>query len=341
MNDKKLYEINEKFTEAKLDFDTEHHKNLINNLNKISDDLLRAKWFFLATMGALGAAYLKVYDLNSIEIKKWAFILIGLSGNITFWLLSEYSVSHAFLFRYIQSRMAIIERSFKTEINGNRENIKDPAEKKMFIKNNRLEADYLIPDQFLPIYWASIWMMIINTITVALLIKGSANLDNNKKIDFITYFMTYSLICVPLIWKLWTYYVYKLNKFIKENSKFKIIMCCNSIKNKNRDFFSFPMWEIFLIGIFFIFYFILCKYIFFENATIDNYLMILIILNLFFWPVYIGIIIQFFKIILRLDFHNCRVVRKIFIPEVKKVNSNYLVNQNVVFQILTILYNIV
>ena len=26
------------------------HKTLINNLNKISDDLLKAKWYFLATI---------------------------------------------------------------------------------------------------------------------------------------------------------------------------------------------------------------------------------------------------------------------------------------------------
>ena len=44
----------------KLEFFSDYHKSLADNRNHISDDLLKAKWFFLAAIAAIGTAYIKI-----------------------------------------------------------------------------------------------------------------------------------------------------------------------------------------------------------------------------------------------------------------------------------------
>jgi ABC-type Co2+ transport system permease subunit len=341
--------------EAKrIKFFANYHESLNDNLNHISDDLLRAKWFFLATIAALGTAYIKIYDSQSLH-NKWSFWLICLVGNIIFWLLSEYTLSHAFLFRFIQARLAKIEKMFK-DSTGDRNSIKvaikikDPTDDETFIKNNRLFNDYFIPDQFLPIYWASTWLIIINSIICFLLCSISANskltgnvfvakgflfysiFSNSKSIIF-DHPLFYTLISVPFIWKLWTYYVYKLDKFIKENCTFKIIF------NIQDPYFKFPFLQsiipccsafIIYLGI-----------IWLTTITFDFKDISLLLIIAYFWPVLAGLVIHFLRTILRVNL-TWKIFGKLFTPAVSKneYTGDYKVLLSPWLRLFSVLYTI-
>lgn len=100
----------------KVDLLVDDHNKMVENLNKISDDLLKAKWNFLASISAIGLAYKYVLDKYIWDLhKEYLFFVICLIGNLIFWMLSEYAISHGFLFRYIQAKAAKIEKEAYTE----------------------------------------------------------------------------------------------------------------------------------------------------------------------------------------------------------------------------------
>ena len=107
--------VNNKANKEAIAFYRDYHKSLTDNLNHISDDLLKAKWFFLAAIAAVGIAYEKILSILANHTQIWfGFVAVCLVGNIIFWLISEYTLSHAFLFRFIQSKLAKIEQVFNT-----------------------------------------------------------------------------------------------------------------------------------------------------------------------------------------------------------------------------------
>jgi hypothetical protein len=132
------------------------HASMTENLNRISGDLLQAKWFFLASIAAIGTAYVKFVDEAMIKagLQHVGIFITCLIGNIIFWFLSEYTLSHAFLFRFVQSKLAEVEKA-----SGEKGNVKNPSDESYFLANDngekRLSIDFFIPDQFVPIYWAS------------------------------------------------------------------------------------------------------------------------------------------------------------------------------------------
>jgi hypothetical protein len=306
--------------ETKNKFFADYHRSLTDNLNHISGDLLRAKWFFLASIAAMGTAYMKICDTYNNGIKTWGFLIICLIGNMIFWFISEYTLSHAFLFRFIQSRLAKIEKLF-----GSPGNIKDPTETRTFIKDDRLEIDYIIPDQFVPIYWASTWLIIINSITIFFLQDFYAHSKCSLHL------WAYVAISVPFIGKLWTYYGYKLDKFIDENCDFKIV------SGKNEHYFKFPSGPSFIL-----FFLSITVYLVFslwlKKFEFDLNTLIFLGLIGYFWPVPIGIVIHFFRTFLRLD--GCLRKIGIFSPKVIKENSNYRVRLPRYLRIFPVLYNI-
>ncbi len=215
------------------DFLKNDHTSMIENMNRISDDLLKAYWYFLATIAAVGMAYYKVihYDLIPVGI-----VIISLVGNIVFWKISEYSLSHGFLFRYVQVKTAKIEKKIYRGIDNQLyRTIKDPTKIENFIRpdGNKyiLDMNHLIPDQFIPLYWASLWVIIINTVA------GCFLLNLRKNISCWWYF-SFLFISFPFISKLWRYYLYKIRKFIEHNCEF-------DIKTQyNENFFRFPSGKI-------------------------------------------------------------------------------------------------
>ncbi|MCX5808524.1 MAG: hypothetical protein NTX36_04005 [Proteobacteria bacterium] len=210
--------------ETRYKFYTEAHKGLTDDLNHISDDLLKAKWFFLASIAALGTAYLKICDSGCLAVdqkmwalwidqKMWALWIVCLVGNVIFWLICEYALSHAFLFRFVQGQLANIETLF-----GTLGTIKDPTQARNYInfETDRLKIDFVIPDQFVPIYWASIWLMLINSSASFFLLWRSFYPCQDQLFMFGWLHMA---VTFPLIWKLWTYHAYKIDKFLREICK--------------------------------------------------------------------------------------------------------------------------
>lgn len=318
-------------TKTRLDFFSEYHKSLTDNLNHISDDLLKAKWFFLATIAALGTAYIKIAELPDNKQFWFGFVAVCLIGNIIFWLISEYTLSHAFLFRFIQSKLAKIEQAF--DVSGK---IKDPTTEEYFIKDNRLEIDYIIPDQFVPIYRASTWLIIINTIIAMSLDPMNdinvfiAYLRIDFEMDIWKRALIYLTISLPLIWKLWTYYCYKIDKFINENCKFEIVRRKNK---KHCPYFVFPIWPSLIgasLGI-------LAYIIFNRGSDIGMCKLLTSGLVGYFWPVMAGLIINILRTLFRLN-SLLRMLR-IFTPLVKKNGATYVIEARC-FRILAVLYNI-
>lgn len=340
----------------KKKFYSSFHENLTGNINKISDGLLRAQWFSLATIAAIGTAYMNlVNSIKCMELKAFGYLIVCLSGNVIFWLISEYALSHGFLFRWMQYRLAKIEKIF--DLSG----IKNPSEEKYFIIKNKLtnqlelRTDYFIPDQFVPIYWASTWFIVINTIISCFL-----NYRNDYLICHKWVWVLYILFSLPLIWKTWRYHCYKLNKFIEDEEicNFKIIHNNSSIDN----FYKFPMetepyGALFFLDIGLVFLVILeIAYGYKQNLTLsDINLRILYFLPLFsaligwFWPAMAGLLIQFVKIILQfypdqLKESKCSCLQclgKKFSPKVNKISGGYTIECTCFWRIINILYRII
>lgn len=293
--------------DKKLDFLSKDHESMIENLNRISDDLKKAKWYFLATMSAIGLAYeyaYSSYNFNGISHKEYIFGGICLAGNIIFWMISEYILSHGFLFRYIQSRAAEIERLAYSGVSSSLSGkfAKDPTEENKFViykDDKRLSGwlffDYLLPDQFLPIYWASLWIVIINTIS-GLCFSFSIMKKDFERLEFL-----FLVISLPLIWKLWHYHIHRLKQFVDVNCKFRIrLSSCNNV------FFEFPfrpmtglLYGVFLIGVINLIWFV--KY---PNEYYDSscYLWLIssFLILLYFWPVILGLSIHILHVLLGL-----------------------------------------
>lgn len=210
------------FTEKK-EFLTEDYKSMVENLNKISYDLLKVKWYFLATISALGVAYIKfiTVDSNSILSNSVAFIVICLVGNIIFWLICEYVIAHGFLFRLIQQRQAIIAEKFYSCFNNKQRNIliRNPCDKKIK-ENDRLVFDKILPDQFLPTYWASIWFIFLNTVVSCYLQYKYAVTIHPWYYPF--NILTLIFISSQFIMKIWNYYLFKTKTMFENNCGIKL-----------------------------------------------------------------------------------------------------------------------
>jgi hypothetical protein len=292
----------------RLDFLIDDHSNMVENLNRIGDDLLKAKWYFLASISAIGLAYyyvLKGIGCNNLNIEclgikcnvfnnnPWCkpekenilFFIICLVGNIIFWMISEYVISHGFLFRHIQAKAAKIEKEAYTEDYPElKKMIKDPTEESEFVKDEngkrRLMFDYMLPDQFNPLYWASFWIIIINT-TFALF-YSLYSVDSNY-LHWRSVFL-YLLISLPLVSKIWRYYIHKIKQFIETNCNFKIVLpVCNN------NFFDFPngaaLWIV-LIGI------LLGEFAMIPDLSPWRWIVLSVFLLFYFWHVVAGIVIH-------------------------------------------------
>lgn len=324
--------------DEKKDFLKGYHEGLMDNLNHISDDLLKAKWFFLATIAAIGTAYFKIFKSDK---ENWfAFIAVCLIGNIIFWLLSEYTLSHAFLFRFIQSKLAKIENDFK-------EKSKDPATKEYFLfedneKKRRFGTDYFIPDQFIPIYWASSWLIIINAIIATALLRREnipLNIVNeNLYINSWTRILILLFLSMPFIWKLWTYHCYKLSKFIKENCNFKIVTCK---EGKCNDYFELPQKNVW-IGLIIALIGLIINLIFPDKRIV--HLLIILGLIISFFLVIIGFIIHLSKTIIRLDLPRLNsFFAQLFTPEIVYDSSDVVCvrfYEKWFYRVCAVLYNI-
>ncbi|MCX7770287.1 MAG: hypothetical protein N2202_04300 [Proteobacteria bacterium] len=317
---------------TKNTFTIEYHKNLISDLSKISDYYRNAIWYFLVTISTLGVAYLNIYKINfeCFKYYKFIFFIICLTGNIIFWLICEYALSHAFLYRFVQTKLASIEKRYIGYLYSK---IKDPSDEGNFIKNKnqqgiiKLNFEYFIPDQFVPIYWISHWLIIINTVTsyyFSMKLEGSSFLGFNKMALF------YLLISVPLIWKILKYYLYKLEKFINENCKFKIVF--NG--NQNNSYFNLSTSEN-LIGVIIssLFYTFCCLI---SQADFNFSKLIFCCFIGFFWHVFIWMILHFLKFI----FNLYDILNLFFngILKIKYNNNFFSIEQNRFLKIITILY---
>ncbi len=253
------------------EFLIEDHKSMVENMNRISDDLLKAYWYFLATIATLGFSYKTILDfankhklssLDSLEPLKgipldniltnftfngtvfdtlgsWVFFAVCLVGNIVFWKIGEYATSHGFLFRFVQARAAKIENiAYEESISVHselRRLAKDPTDKKQWIsKENRLSIDHVLPDQFVPLYWASTWLIIINTaiaFTLQILLSKEAGLE---------WISPYVFVSSLLIWKHWEYTLHKIKTFFNKSCAFNFIEDAAYITGgKCEEFFSF------------------------------------------------------------------------------------------------------
>jgi hypothetical protein len=118
----------------------------------------------------------------------------------------------------VQGQLAAIEAEFRMP-----GQIKNPTEVKRFIDcktgSSKLNVDFVIPDQFIPIYWASMWLMLINSIASFFLVR-SYNTGSDQLVMFSWLYVAGTF---PLIWKLWTYHVYKIDKFMREHCEFVLV----------------------------------------------------------------------------------------------------------------------
>jgi len=283
--------IKEKKNFLKTDFES-----MVENLNRISDDLLKAKWYFLATIAAVGTAYLHISDSTYFPI-----LITSATANIIFWMIGEYIVSHGFLFRYIQTKVARIEKIVYNQIKSLDEIIRDPVKKSKYIKCSFLNLEYVLPDQFLPLYWASLWLIVLNTGVAIWLLKLTPN------------FPIFMLLCFSLflIWKLLSYHFYKIRQFFAQIAHLQIVPACA----KEKNFFRFPL-SVFhgFFGGGILSY---LTWIFEIKALPSYYWLILPI----FWPVVIAMIAHFQRILdILLD-------KERRIP-VKKEGNKYVVQIN-------------
>jgi hypothetical protein len=274
------------------EFYIKEYEILIENLNKISDDLLKIKWYFLASLGALGLSYQYIlskilYTINEKDFIAFLIVIIGILGNIIFWLINEYILSHGFIFRFIQAKAANKENLF-FELFGYENTldsridiyIKDPSDESKFFKDvngtKKLCIYHKIPDQFVPIYWASVWAIVLNTII-------SIGLLKKYQCDEILYYILSIFFAVAFIYKIMRFYLFKIQQFIGSYCEFEIRY---KIWNNEKDFYKFfnfnnknPLLTIrysLFYSIFFIFYGILAHLYKFNIEIPDERLPIII-----------------------------------------------------------------
>lgn len=300
-------------------FFKEYHKSLLADLSKISDFYRNSMWYFLTTIAALGTAYLKIYNINS-DVKNLFFLIISLTGNIIFWLLCEYALSHAFLYRFVQSKLAKIEKTYDKNKLGK---IKDPTDITNFIKINgikKLEFDYFIPDQFVPLYWASIWLIIINTLFSSFLIGSTSK-----------YLFCNIFFSAALIMKILKYYLYKLNKFINENCKFRIVL-----ENSNNNFFELS--SSILPSIILLIFFVIVKCICEDKFVYDKSWLIFLFL-IYFWQVLVWLIIHFLKTILNFNDDIIKYINSRYEIQ-NSSDSMYSIKINKIYRTVLVIYYI-
>jgi hypothetical protein len=233
-------------------FIIQEHSAMLNNLNQISGQIKGFYWYFLASIGALGIGYKTILagDIKGLCLEQQAgfIITICLISNIVFWLIGEYAVSHGFLYRFIQAKVA---RAQKKAWNSDFLT-KDSAAPRKYIRkgddgSHSFYIDNLLPDQFVPIYFAATWMIYLNGV-VAILILW--------QVIFINIWMIISIIlfCLPFILKLWIYRIHKAKKMFET---FNI----ESISNKNKKhIFNYSRPLLFIMVILSpIFYILGCK----------------------------------------------------------------------------------
>ncbi len=155
-------------------FIIQEHSTMLNNLNQISGQIKGFYWYFLASIGALGIGYKTILadDIQRLCLGQKACLIIGicLISNIVFWLIGEYAVSHGFLYRFIQAKAARAQKKawnsdFLTKDSAN-------ASKYITTKGeaNYFYIDNLLPDQFVPIYFAATWMIYLNGVFAILIL---------------------------------------------------------------------------------------------------------------------------------------------------------------------------
>jgi hypothetical protein len=268
------------------------HASLADSLNKISDDLVTAKWYFIATISAIGFAYKfimedikhltisglspsigdntfsAIFMSNHIDGNEAYFVFaICLVGNIILWLVSEYALSHGFLFRYIQGKAAVIETMFNPNNDNHkkeyRKMINNPYDTKRFIKlkNTRLKfsPDQTIPDQFVPLYWASTWLMVINSAFGYFVVYKFCKFTSCANSMFII--PLFILTSTLFIRKLLHYYLYKFRQLL-DKCEFIINTEKNMEKNK---YFYYPNKLDIVLGFIAIVCACLYNYGFFDN----------------------------------------------------------------------------
>lgn len=318
-------------------FYIEHHRGLTDDLNQISTGLLRAKWFFLGTIVAIGVAYGNIYTSDICPFQKfWAMWTVCLVGNIVFWLVTEYALSHAFLFRFIQSQLAKIEIMFS--VPGYDAKIKDPTTPENFIKNDQLRVDQIIPDQFVPIYWASTWLILINSVV------GYLAATSFKPLDYSSTMIQWLYLTVgfPLIWKLWTYYGYKIDKYLDEQCQLRFVAEESGLLQKNRHYFLFPTAPSLIFLAMGMAVIVFCRT--FNIGTIDRHIVAFWALASYFFPIVLGVLIHLCHVILRWNLHERCCLKKAFAPEVtggergRDGKREYQVKQYRWLRLLTLLY---
>jgi hypothetical protein len=219
-------------------------------------------------------------------------------------IINEYILSHGFLFRFIQANIANTESVYLSKYPDvlDEDLIRDPRKITRFIINDKLCIDYFIPDQFIPIYWASIWAIIINGLFAIYMIAN--------------HFCLVLLIIISslfLILKFISYHMYKINQFINNFCNF--IICHSFMDYKDKSFFRMPTQkDYFISGLFFLVIFaaifygiyfgkswcIKWNYSFFETS------LLILILYLLWFPLF-GIFIHLIKL-----FDQCKGWEDIF-----------------------------
>ncbi len=195
----------------------------------------------------------------STDYKLIIVMLICLVGNLILWTICEYAISHGFLFRFIQTKTAKIERLFYANkfyhfrtnplITLKKTN-RDPSLKEQFFKDcdkcededttkckekeNKtcLIIDHLLPDQFVPIYWGCLMLLVTNMAVLAFILMIHAKPEFSFLKNKLYALSWAGALSFPFIWKILAYYMYKTEKFITSTCEFKILL-----KNK-KPFFS-------------------------------------------------------------------------------------------------------
>lgn len=145
----------------------------------------------------------------------------------------------------------------------------------------------------------------------------------------------YMAISFPFIWKLWTYYLYKIDGFIEKNCSFKLIF---EYHNDDKGYFSDLKYQQCL------FFPLLVFCILFAVISGQYHWACTGIIGVFFLPVPVGIMIHIFKFILRLPLDQVSWLKKALVPGVQespKCECAYEVLQCPCLKVFTYLYIVV
>ncbi len=178
----------------------------VKNLIELNAHLLKIKWYLLVVLAALGTAY---YKLEITCFPGWTYIPVAFLGNAVFWIIAEYLISQAFTYRCFEFKIAKIEKSdcplklhpIKLFVECNCKN-----------KKGKLKLDYFLPDQYLALYWISIWAMLVNTVVIGWFVFKKTQKD--VLVALLICFLVAS--CLYFIWKIFLYSVYKCRLFFEE-----------------------------------------------------------------------------------------------------------------------------